>query len=67
MGDYTRLSDIPPASENITYQIPTQFPPPTQPQGPPPSHGNPMGGGMGAGAGLGNNNYVPINPHPNPY
>jgi len=67
MGDYTRLSDIPPASENITYQIPTQFPPPTQQQGPPPSHGNPMGGGMGAGAGLGNNNYVPINPHPNPY
>lgn len=75
MGDYTRLSDIPPASENITYQIPTQFPPqqqqvhPPQPQPQfqpqlqqfPPSHGNP------AAAGLGNNNYVPINPHPNPY
>jgi hypothetical protein len=69
MSDSTRLSDLPAAQENITYQLPMQQQI-HQPQIPSNTiisqpHLAPNGGpGGGAPPGTG---YMPLNVHPNPY
>jgi hypothetical protein len=66
MSDSTRLVDLPPAQENITYQLPMQqqqtLQVPMNTIISPPSHGlaNTVSNGMNTG-------YIPLNIHPNPY
>ena len=58
MSDSTRLVDLPPIQENVTYQMQMQQHPPLT---------NTIITTQHASSGLGNNNYTPLNVHPNPY
>lgn len=62
MSDSTRLVDLPPAQENITFQMPMQQQMPMNTIISPPSHGLANANDM-----VTNSGYIPLNIHPNPY